>query len=108
MLTTKHAGQTLWHNKNDTEDLWMPMVKHTAADHYHSKLLTGEKFLSFSTHQCTDPICGKAHQNVCQRTVSEMITYRQVNNKAKTSSPILIGADKSQKMIPSTPHPTHT
>ena len=36
MLTTKHTGQTLWLNKKETEDPWMPMIKRTAGE----KLLT--------------------------------------------------------------------
>ena len=32
MLTTKHTGQTLWLNKKETEDPWMPMIKRTAGE----------------------------------------------------------------------------
>ena len=110
MLTTKHAGQTLWRNKNDTEDLWMPMVKHTAADHYHSKLLTGKSFFLFQPTNVPIPLVEKLTKiNVCQRTVSEMITYRQLNKKAKTSSPILIilGLISHKKLYPQI-HTLHT
>lgn len=69
----------------------------------------GKSFFLFEPTNVPIPLVEKLTKMSVSQLSVKMITYRQLNRKAKTRSPISIGADKYYKqIIQSTLHLAHT